>query len=267
MIELENEKSTPVHVCVVVQTEYDIDPATGSPINVVSKVIPQGNVKVAKKSKVTLESIAEQYPVVTLVKSYYKMNKVAAAAMGVLNENGEMTTTLVGNRIRMQLTYRVDPVTKITYPIIMRDDEEKLVGAQQVRDSLSVSCSGLANQMISQYGKFFHVKSEGNEKFDLYVLYGYNTLEDLLDAVGAEIPSELRTQKLVEVNDDEGALNENGDNGAGEEFIPEEVVNKPTTNPSEFKYDKSPSPEISGGFTGVDIIGDDELEGIDINEI
>lgn len=285
MVNLNNqeEKKEMVHVCILVQTEYDIDPATGNPVNVVSKVIPGGNIETParkvstrqKKSKVTLESIAEQYPVISLAKSYYKMNKKAAHVIGVLNGAGEMTTTLVGNRIRLQLTYIIDPSTKVARPVIMRDDEEKLVGAQQVRDVLSVGCSGQPNNMISQFGQYFHVTVQGSGDNEIYLLDGYPTLLDLLKGINAEIPEELRGEELVDVNDEpkeEAPLEVNGTNSTGEEFIPEEIKNE---QEEETIVDESSqeegrpayvnpnnSPEISGATAIAEELGD-----IDINDI
>lgn len=271
MIDLEKEeKKDVVHVTVLIQTDYDIDPTTGIPINVVSKVIPNGSVEVAKpgrasskpkKTKVTLESITENYPVISLFKSYYKMNRVAATTIGALNEAGDLTTTLVGNRMRLQLSYIVDPTTKITSPVIIRDDEEKLVGAQQVRDALSVGCSGQPNYMFSQFGQYFIVKPKGNKDNDVFILEGFPTLLDLLKSIGAEIPEELRGEQLIEANDPE-TVNENpetvnGSDSTGEEFIPDSFdtgARKPYINPN--------TPEISG-VTNIA----DELDDIDINNI
>lgn len=289
MVNLNNqeEKKEMVHVCILVQTEYDIDPATGNPVNVVSKVIPGGNIEAPvrkvptrqKKSKITLESIAEQYPVISLAKSYYKMNKKAASVIGVLNGAGEMTTTLVGNRIRLQLTYIIDPSTKVARPVIMRDDEEKLVGAQQVRDALSVGCSGQPNNMISQFGQYFHVTVQGNGDNEIYLLDGYPTLLDLLKGINAEIPEELRGEELVDVNEandepkEEAPSEVNGTDSTGEEFIPEDVKNEQeeetVVDESSQQTEERPayvnpnnSPEISGATTIADELGD-----IDINDI
>lgn len=285
MINIDNqeEKKEMVHVCILVQTEYDIDPATGNPVNVVSKVVPGGNVVASahskaasksKKPKVTLESIAEQYPVISLAKSYYKMNKKAASVIGVMNEAGEMTNTVLGNRIRLQLTYIVDPTTKVTRPVIMRDDEEKLVGAQQVRDALSVSCSGQPNSMFSQFGQYFHVTAQGEGDNEIYLLDGYSTLLDLLKAIGAEIPEELRGEELVDVNEEPAKNMAKGVNGAdseGEEFIPDEIKKEQTE--AVIDDDEPSSPERPAYVDPNDILAGipqsvvDELGDIDINDI
>lgn len=281
MVNINNqeEKKEMVHVCILVQTEYDIDPVTGNPVNVVSKVIPGGNVtapahKTAsrqKKSKVTLESIAEQYPIISLAKSYYKMNKKAAFVIGAINEAGEITNSVIGNRIRLQLTYIVDPNTKVARPVIMRDDEEKLVGAQQVRDALSVGCSGQPNNMISQFGQYFHVTVQGKGDNEIYLLDGYPSLLDLLKAINAEIPEELRGEELVDVNApvDESPSTVNGEDSTGEEFIPDEVNGEQQEDETVTNEEQRPayvnpnnSPEISGATTIAD-----ELSDIDINDI
>lgn len=278
MINIE-EKNGPLHVTVIVQTDYDIDPATNQPINVVSRVLSKGNVIVKnvvpkstpKKPKVTLESIAENYPVVTLFKSYYKMNKCAATLIGVLDENGEMAMTLIGNRIRLQMNYKRDKETKITNPVIIRDDEEKLVGAQQVRDALSVSCSGMPNQMLQQYGNYFIAEKQGEGASEIFILTGYQTLLELLEAVGAEIPEELRgepknepTKVAEEKVDDTEELKPTGEiqgtdtppinlDDAGED------TNGEDSKGDEFTPDFDELPEVSGSYK--------ELEGIDINDI
>lgn len=237
--EMEKEEVKMAHVCVTVRTEYDIDPATGEPVNVVSRVVSertsgsaQKESSKSRKPKVTLESIAENYPVVTLFKSYYKMNKTAAKEIGVMNDNGDLCSTIVGNRIRLQLTYTVNPSTKVTIPVIMRDDEEKLVGAQQVRDALSVSYSGQPNAMLAQFGKFFKVIKKGEGANEVFMLEGYGTLLELLKSAGADIPSEL-DDELVDANSD-------SPDASGDEYIPEEFKNK--QDPAVSGYE----PEISG---------------------
>ena len=243
-MDIENTSAVPerkdrlVHVCVTIRTEYDID-KDGNVINVKNTVLSGAEIpKPGRKSK---------QPKVTL--------------------NGEFVNTVIGNRIRVQINYKVDQVTKVTSPIIVIDDEEKLVNSQMVRDALSVSCSGQSNAMLAQFGQFFVLSADSSK--DIFVMNGYPDLESALKSLNAEIPEELHTGDLVEVDDAAPTdanetnsdkdpkevlplnteLNNNGEE-KGDEFIPEETKapNKPMSGNV---------PEISGASSLDDITIDD----------
>lgn len=274
---IENTSAVPerkdrlVHVCVTIRTEYDID-KDGNVINVKNTVLSGAEIpkpgRKSKQPKVTLASIAENYPIVTLYKGYIKFNKNAAKLAGIINENGEFVNTVIGNRIRVQINYKVDQVTKVTSPIIVIDDEEKLVNSQMVRDALSVSCSGQSNAMLAQFGQFFVLSADSSK--DIFVMNGYPDLESALKSLNAEIPEELHTGDLVEVDDaaptdvnetnfDKNPeeilpsnieLNDNGEE-KGDEFIPEET--------------KAPKKPMSGNVP--EISGANSLDNITIDDI
>ena len=148
-----------------------------------------------KKERLTIEQIAAGYPVLTLAKSFYRLNKTAAELIGVIDGEGKLTTSKLGNRIRLQVTYDVNE-NFVATPILKRDDEENLTNSTQVQDRLTVSFGGQINEMLSKFGKYFFVSKEvtgnGNKYF---TLIGYKTLEDLLESAGEEIPEDADTRK------------------------------------------------------------------------
>ena len=64
------------------------------------------------------------------------------------------------------------------------------------------------NEMLSKFGKYFFVSKEvtGNGS-KYFTLIGYNTLEDLLESAGEEIPEDADTRKK-HVKDNAGKDNE-----------------------------------------------------------
>lgn len=148
-----------------------------------------------KKERLTIEQIAAGYPVLTLAKSFYRLNKAAAELIGVVDGEGKLTTSKLGNRIRLQVTYDVNE-NFVTTPILKRDDEENLTNSTQVQDRLTVSFGGQMNEMLSKFGKYFFVSKEvtgAGAKY--FTLIGYKYLEDLLESVGEEVPEDIDTRK------------------------------------------------------------------------
>lgn len=148
-----------------------------------------------KKERLTIEQIAAGYPVLTLAKSFYRLNKTAAELIGVIDGEGKLTTSKLGNRIRLQVTYDVNENFVVT-PILKRDDEENLTNSTQVQDRLTVSFGGQMNEMLAKFGKYFFVSKEVTGSGSKYfTLVGYKCLEDLLESVGEEIPEDADTRK------------------------------------------------------------------------
>ena len=148
-----------------------------------------------KKERLTIEQIAAGYPVLTLAKSFYRLNKTAAELIGVIDGEGKLTTSKLGNRIRLQVTYDVNENFVVT-PILKRDDEENLTNSTQVQDRLTVSFGGQMNEMLAKFGKYFFVSKEvTGSGTDYFTLIGYKCLEDLLESVGEEIPEDADTRK------------------------------------------------------------------------
>lgn len=148
-----------------------------------------------KKERLTIEQIAAGYPVLTLAKSFYRLNKTAAELVGVIDREGKLTTSKLGNRIRLQVTYDVNENFVVT-PILKRDDEENLTNSTQVQDRLTVSFGGQMNEMLSKFGKYFFVSKEVTSAgIEYFTLIGHKYLEDLLESVGEEIPEDADTRK------------------------------------------------------------------------
>lgn len=148
-----------------------------------------------KKERLTIEQIAAGYPVLTLAKSFYRLNKAAAELIGVIDGEGKLTTSKLGNRIRLQVTYDVNENFVVT-PILKRDDEENLTNSTQVQDRLTVSFGGQMNEMLSKFGKYFFVSKEvTGAGVKYFTLIGYKYLEDLLESVGEEVPEDADTRK------------------------------------------------------------------------
>ena len=148
-----------------------------------------------KKERLTIEQIAAGYPVLTLAKSFYRLNKTAAELIGVIDGEGKLTTSKLGNRIRLQVTYDVNENFVVT-PILKRDDEENLTNSTQVQDRLTVSFGGQMNEMLAKFGKYFFVSQEVTGSGSKYfTLIGHKYLEDLLESVGEEIPEDADTRK------------------------------------------------------------------------
>lgn len=183
-----------------------------------------------KKERLTIEQIAADYPVLTLAKSFYRLNKTAAELIGVIDGEGKLTTSKLGNRIRLQVTYDVNENFVVT-PILKRDDEENLTNSTQVQDRLTVSFGGQMNEMLSKFGRYFFVNKEvtGNGT-DYFTLIGHKCLEDLLESVGEEIPEDADTRKKhvkdnVEKNND--ASVQNAVPAEPEDAIPAETKTAP----------------------------------------
>lgn len=224
-----------------------------------------------KKERLTIEQIAAGYPVLTLAKSFYRLNKTAAELIGVIDGEGKLTTSKLGNRIRLQVTYDVNENFVVT-PILKRDDEENLTNSTQVQDRLTVSFGGQMNEMLSKFGKYFFVSKEvtgAGAKY--FTLIGYKYLEDLLESVGEEVPEDADTRKKHvkdNVGKDAGAPAQDAIPVETEDAIPAETkaASKDATvqdedidinteeNPGKPKYRPGETPE---NVNGADSTGDE----------
>lgn len=189
MIDLEkNDGVKPVHVSMLLQIEYDFNPQTREITNFTQKEVTSGKKNAVKSTKpvkekvLTDEDIAEGYPIATLTKSALKLNACAARTMGVLLEDGSIQTTVIGNRIRVQITFMMDQENGKLLPILNVDGEEKLINSQQLRDNLSISCSGMNNGILAQYGSIFEIQKINDDQFRMIP---HSDLHTLLESLGA----------------------------------------------------------------------------------
>lgn len=145
-----------VHMAFNVRVEFDLDPITGETTNRVHRVskIPEEKFENAVKEP-TPEEKFDLCPAARLGKSSIKLTRAAALAMGIIDANGEFMQTVKGNRICVQIGFSLGEGTNCV--VINVDNEEKLVNSQRVTDSLTIRCSGMTNNLVSQIGTFFSV--------------------------------------------------------------------------------------------------------------
>ena len=227
-----------------------------------------------KKERLTIEQIAAGYPVLTLAKSFYRLNKTAAELIGVIDGEGKLTTSKLGNRIRLQVTYDVNENFVVT-PILKRDDEENLTNSTQVQDRLTVSFGGQMNEMLSKFGKYFLVSKEVTGSGSKYfTLIGHKCLEDLLESVGEEIPEDADTRKKL-VKDSIGKDNDapvqdaapaEAEAAPKDATVQDEDIDIDTEDPGKPEYGPGETPKNVNGAnsTGNEFIpeygGDEENE-------
>lgn len=134
---------------------FDYDPETNEYKPLKQEIVKD---KVQKATKAEeAEDSAE--PQITLEANKYVLNKAAATLMGVKWEN------------RLDIKYQ--PVEKggMMFPIIGTDTAWKTKSGNKLTKSLSVSCRGNANELLSKYGDTFTVTPwKGHE--GLFVMIG-----------------------------------------------------------------------------------------------
>lgn len=134
---------------------FDYDPETNEYKPLKQEIVKD---KVQKATKAEeAEDSAE--PQITLEANKYVLNKAAATLMGIEWEN------------RLDIKYQ--PVEKggMMFPIIGTDTAWKTKSGNKLTKSLSVSCRGNANELLSKYGNTFTVTPwKGHE--GLFVMIG-----------------------------------------------------------------------------------------------
>lgn len=134
---------------------FDYDPETNEYKPLKQEIVKD---KVQKATKAEeAEDSAE--PQITLEANKYVLNKAAATLMGVEWEN------------RLDIKYQ--PVEKggMMFPIIGTDTAWKTKSGNKLTKSLTVSCRGNANELLSKYGDTFTVTPwKGHE--GLFVMIG-----------------------------------------------------------------------------------------------
>lgn len=134
---------------------FDYDPETNEYKPLKQEIVKNKVQKITKAEEA--EDSAE--PQITLEANKYVLNKAAATLMGVEWEN------------RLDIKYQ--PVEKggMMFPIIGTDTAWKTKSGNKLTKSLTVSCRGNANELLSKYGDTFTVTPwKGHE--GLFVMIG-----------------------------------------------------------------------------------------------
>lgn len=134
---------------------FDYDPETNEYKPLKQEIVKDKVQKITKAEEA--EDSAE--PQITLEANKYVLNKAAATLMGVEWEN------------RLDIKYQ--PVEKggMMFPIIGTDTAWKTKSGNKLTKSLTVSCRGNANELLSKYGDTFTVTPwKGHE--GLFVMIG-----------------------------------------------------------------------------------------------
>lgn len=134
---------------------FDYDPETNEYKPLKQEIVKDKVQKITKAEEA--EDSAE--PQITLEANKYVLNKAAAILMGVEWEN------------RLDIKYQ--PVEKggMMFPIIGTDTAWKTKSGNKLTKSLTVSCRGNANELLSKYGDTFTVTPwKGHE--GLFVMIG-----------------------------------------------------------------------------------------------
>jgi hypothetical protein len=134
---------------------FDYDPETNEYKSLKQEIVKDKVQKITKAEEA--EDSAE--PQITLEANKYVLNKAAATLMGVEWEN------------RLDIKYQ--PVEKggMMFPIIGTDTAWKTKSGNKLTKSLTVSCRGNANELLSKYGDTFTVTPwKGHE--GLFVMIG-----------------------------------------------------------------------------------------------
>lgn len=135
---------------------FDYNPDTKECVLLKQEQVKEKAQKTSTKAE-EAEDSAE--PQITLESNKYVLNKAAASLMGVEWEN------------RLDIKYQ--PVEKggLMFPIIGTDTAWKTKSGNKLTKSLTVSCRGNANDLLSKYGDTFTVTPwKGHE--GLFVLIG-----------------------------------------------------------------------------------------------
>lgn len=135
---------------------FDYNPETNEYTPLKQEIVKD---KVQKQTKKAEEAEDSAEPQITLESNKYVLNKAAAELMGVKWED------------RLDIKYQ--PIEKggLMFPIIGTDVAWKTKSGNKVTKSLTVSCRGNANDLLSKYGDTFTVTPwKGHE--GLFVLIG-----------------------------------------------------------------------------------------------
>lgn len=157
---------------------FDYNPETNEYVPLKSEIIKDKTPRTTTKAE---EAIDSAEPQLTLEDNKYILNQSAA--------------TFIGAKWEDRLSIKYQKIEGLTFPIIGTDVAFGTKGGNKLTKSLSVSCRGKANEMLSKYGNTFTVtKMKGYD--DLFVLLG-----------NADRPSEPDEQKSdnIKIKEDENS--------------------------------------------------------------
>lgn len=133
---------------------FDYNPETNEYTPLKSEIVKDKAPKIATKAEEAVESAEPQ---LTLEDNKYILNQSAA--------------NLIGAQWEDRLSIKYQKIEGLTFPIVGTDVAFGTKGGNKLTKSLSVSCRGKANEMLSKYGDTFTVtKMKGYD--DLFVLLG-----------------------------------------------------------------------------------------------
>lgn len=142
---------------------FDFDPETGEYTPISSEVVSKDESKVEKKAApkkkktVVTEIEGISGPAIVLEDNKYCLNQEAADALGVVPED------------RIDIKY--EQKGKVRIPVIGSNDAFGTKGGNKLTQSLTVSCRGKANEMLSEYGTRFELQPHPS-KDGLFILVG-----------------------------------------------------------------------------------------------
>lgn len=132
---------------------FDYNPETNEYTPLKQEIIKE----TTKKKTETVEVPDTVEPQIILTDKKYILNQAAADLIGVEWED------------RLEIKYQM--VDKLQFPIIGKNAAWGSTGGNKLTKSLSVSCRGQANEVLSEYGDTFTL-SPWNGHEGLYVLIG-----------------------------------------------------------------------------------------------
>lgn len=135
---------------------FNYDPETNEYTPLKQEIVKEKAQKVSTKAEEAEESAEPQ---ITLESNKYILNKAAANLMGVQWED------------RLDIKYQPIERGGLMFPIIGTDTSWKTKSGNKLTKSLTVSCRGNANDLLSKYGDTFTVTPwKGHD--GLFVLLG-----------------------------------------------------------------------------------------------
>lgn len=132
---------------------FDYNPETNEYTPLKQEIVKE----TTKKKTETVEVPDTVEPQIVLTDKKYVLNQAAADLIGVEWED------------RLEIKYQM--VDKLQFPIIGKNAAWGSTGGNKLTKSLSVSCRGQANEVLSEYGDTFTL-SPWNGHEGLYVLIG-----------------------------------------------------------------------------------------------
>lgn len=135
---------------------FDFNPETNEYTPIKQEIVKDKAPKVATEAQKAEESAEPQ---ITLESNKYVLNKAAADLMGVVWED------------RLDIKYQPIERGGLMFPIIGTDVAWKTKAGNKLTKSLTVSCRGNANELLSKYGDTFTI-TPWKGKEGLFVLIG-----------------------------------------------------------------------------------------------